>query len=74
MKNLADLLAKDLKSVDTDELLAGVRDAETTGDQILGWSSQLIQELRNRGISWSVLVRLTGIPQTTLWRRANKPE
>jgi hypothetical protein len=69
--NLADLLAQDLKTVETDELLAGVRDAEKTGNEVLGWSARLVQELRAREIPWSHLVRETGVPQTTLWRRAN---
>ena len=73
--NLADLLAKDLRTVDTDELIAGVKDAERTGSEVLGWSSRLVQELRERNIPWSALVQATGVPQTTLWRRANpKPE
>lgn len=75
--NLADLLAKDLRTVDTDELIAGVQDAERTGNEVLGWSSKLVRELRDRGIPWSALVKATGVPQTTLWRRANpdkKPE
>lgn len=69
--NLADLMAKDLTTVDTEELAAGIRDAELTGTQAPIWSTALIQELRDRGVSWSALVRLTSLPQTTLWRRAN---
>lgn len=72
LMNLADLLSKDLSKVDAEELAAGVRDAETTGDQAPEWSSRLIQALRDQGVSWSQMVKLTGLPQTTLWRRVNK--
>lgn len=69
--NLAHLLSKDLASLDVEEIAAGIRDAELTGDQAPRWSTQLIRELRRREVSWSTLVRLTGLPQTTLWRRAH---
>lgn len=70
--NLADLLAKDLTTVDPEELAAGIRDAELTGDQAPEWSGRLIAELRRRNVSWSTIVKLTGLPQTTVWRRAEK--
>lgn len=71
LMNLADLLSKDLTKVDTEELAAGIRDAELTGAEAPKWSAAMVQELRDRDTSWSTIVRLTGLPQTTLWRRAN---
>lgn len=73
MINLADLLSKDLQAVERDELLAGVRDAEQTSESVHAWSVQLLRELRRRKVPWSTLVKETGIPQSTLWNRVNKP-
>lgn len=67
--NLSELLARDLTTVDDETLIAGVHDAETAADTSIKWSGQLIAELKKRR-SWSELVRLTGMPQTTLHNRA----
>ncbi|MGE3795958.1 MAG: hypothetical protein AB7I38_18810 [Dehalococcoidia bacterium] len=68
--NLADLFARDLSTVETDELVSGVKDARTAEDNLLANTGALIRELRARGLSWSRLVALTSVPQTTLWRLA----
>lgn len=68
--NLADLLARDLPTVETDELVAGVKDARTAEETLLRDTGRLVRELRARDLSWSKLVALTGVPQTTLWRLA----
>jgi hypothetical protein len=70
MQNLQELLAADLAAADLDAILGGIRDAEHTFDRAQEWSGRLIAELRRRDLSWSRLVTLTGLPQTTLWRRA----
>ncbi|MFC5992927.1 hypothetical protein ACFQE5_01730 [Pseudonocardia hispaniensis] len=72
LMNLADLLSKDLSQVETEELVAGIRDAELTGSQAPSWSAELIRELRRRRVSWPQMVAMTELPQTTLWRRVNK--
>lgn len=70
LKNLTELLASDLSKVDPEELLAGVRDAEMAFDKSQEWSGKLVAELKRRDLSWPVLAKLTGVPQTTLIRRA----
>lgn len=69
MQNLTDLLASDLTEQDTETLVAGVRDAEHQADRAIEWSGRLVAELKSR-MSWSELVKVTGMPQTTLHNRA----
>ena len=68
--DLQQLLASDLSKTDMDTLLAGVKDAELVFDQAQEWSGRLVAELKRRGLSWPVLAKMTGVPQTTLIRRA----
>lgn len=70
MNNLAALLARDLTAVDPLLLAQGVKDAELSVDQAPEWSGQLIAALHAQVKSWSQVVALTGLPQTTAWRRA----
>lgn len=72
LEDLARLSRSDLKTQPTERLLTGVRDAEVAIRSGREWSGQFIAELRSRDIPWSELVKLTGIPQTTLWHRAQK--
>lgn len=70
MRNLAALLAQDLSKVDPDELAQGVKDAELTGDQAPEWSGRLLAALNRQGRTWSQIAEMTGLSQTTAWRRA----
>jgi hypothetical protein len=69
LEHLIRLLASDLSKADLDEITDGIREAEMTTDRGPIWSGKLVAELRRRGVSWSRLVELTGVPQTTLVRR-----
>lgn len=70
LQHLINLLAGDLSKADIAEIVAGVQEAEMTAERGPQWSGRLIAELRRRNLSWGELVRLTGLPQTTLVRRA----
>jgi hypothetical protein len=70
LTSLAQLLAQDLSKVETDELVNGILRAELVGRSSPDWSGRLIAALHNRGVSWSEIVKLTGLAQTTAWRRA----
>lgn len=70
MINLQELLARDLSKVDEEELVAGIRDAELAFRKSQEWSGRLVAEMKRRDVSWSQLVALTGVAQTTLTRRA----
>lgn len=70
LTGLSELLAKDLSKADLDELAEGIRQAELLGDAAPDWSGRLIAALHRRGVSWSEIVKLTGVRQTTAWRRA----
>lgn len=70
LTHLAALLAQDLSQVDPLVLAQGVKDAELTGDQAPAWSGRLIAALHRQGKSWSEIAALTGVSQTTAFRRA----
>lgn len=70
LTNLAALLARDLSEVDPLQLAQGVKDAELTGDQAPGWSGRLLAALHVQLESWSKVAELTGVSQTTAFRRA----
>ena len=72
LRSLAALLASDLSKVDNDELADAVKQAETVLDSAPDWSGRLIATLHRRGMSWADIVKMTGLPQTTAWRRAAK--
>lgn len=64
------LLAQDLTEVDREELVRGIKDAELIADAAPQWSGRLIAMLHRKGASWSEIVKLTGLTQTTAYRRA----
>lgn len=68
LANLSELLASDLAAADDETLVAGLRDAERVADEASRWSGLLVGELKRR-YSWSQLVELTGMKQTTLHNR-----
>lgn len=68
LRNLADLLASDLAEADDETLVAGLRDAEHIAADARGWSGIIVSELKRR-YSWSRVVELTGLKQTTLHNR-----
>lgn len=70
LTNLAALLTRDLSAVDPLLLAQGVKDAELTGDQAPEWSGRLIAALHEQLQSWSRVAELTGVSQTTAFRRA----
>lgn len=70
LSNLAELMSSDLSAASTEDLLAGVRDAEATADRAIDWSGQLLAQLKER-MSWTDLVKATGMPQTTMHQRVN---
>lgn len=70
MENLSELLARDLTQEPDETLVAGVLEAETTSDNAIKWSADLLTELKRRH-SWSEIVALTGLKQTTLHNRVH---
>lgn len=68
MENLVELLAQDLSALDDEALAAGLRDAEFAASTAPIWSKQLVAELKSRH-TWAEVVKLTGIPRTTLHNR-----
>jgi hypothetical protein len=70
--NLVQLFGRDLKEFELEEIIAGVRYAEVGAGQCRDLSCRLVAELRRRGVKWSQLERRTGLPQTTLVRRAER--
>lgn len=72
MTNLANLLAQDLSKISPDLLAQGVKDAETAGKEGPDWSGRLIAAMHRQAMSWSQIAAMTGLPQTTAYRRAEK--
>lgn len=70
MTHLAALLARDLSAVDPLQLAQGVKDAELAGGQAPEWSGRLLAALHAQLKSWSQVAVLTGVSQTTAFRRA----
>lgn len=70
LANLIELFGRDLQEFEPDEIIAGIRYAEVGASQCRDLSSRLVAEMRRRGVKWSQLERRTGLPQTTLVRRA----
>lgn len=67
MEDLIALSASDLSKADDDRLVNGVRSAHTAITRGPEWAGRFIAELKRRH-SWSELVKMTGLPQTTLHR------
>lgn len=72
MTGLSQLLAKDLSVVSDAELIEGIRQAETVGGAAPEWSGRLLAALHRAGKSWPQIASLTGVSQTTAYRRAEK--
>lgn len=70
MASLAELLLRDLSQADRDELVRGVKHAEMIRDAAPAWSGRFIAMLRRQDLTWSEIVKLTGLPQTTAYSRA----
>jgi NADH pyrophosphatase NudC (nudix superfamily) len=68
LRNLSDLLASDLAQADDEALVAGLADAEHVAEDARNWSGAIVGELKRR-YSWSRVVELTGMKQTTLHNR-----
>lgn len=68
---LNELSASDLSKLSDEELVEGVRSGEMAFERGPVWSGRFIAELKRRH-SWSELVELTGLKQTTLHRRAQR--
>lgn len=67
--NLADLAGQDPHALDDETLAAGIRDAERSIVDTPALSRRLILELKSRH-SWTKVVEMVGVPQTTLHNRA----
>lgn len=70
MPDMICLALGDLSAADQEHLVEGVKWAESAARNGAEWSGRFSAELNRRGVSWSQLVKLTGIPQTTLYRHA----
>ena len=69
MEDLIKLSASDLSKVEDDRLVHGIRTAHNAMERGPEWAGKFIAQLKQRH-SWSELVTLTGLPQTTLHRWA----
>jgi hypothetical protein len=67
---LRKLLRSDMSTLDDQELIAGIRSVEEDRDVTLVISGRMLAELHRRGHSWPQISRMTGVSQTTCWRRA----
>lgn len=72
LTGLSRLLKKDLSKVSEEELIAGIQQAELVNDEAPEWSGRLIAALYRTGKSWPQIAKLTGLKQTTAFRRAAK--
>lgn len=70
LMNLSELLKRDLSEASREEIVEGIRQVEMLEEARLAWSGRLIAILHRQGTSWSEIVKLTGLAQTTAYRRA----
>ena len=70
MTGLSRLLASDLSKLSAEELIEAIRHAETVKKSAPEWSGRLIAALHRSGRSWPQIAELTGVSQTTAFRRA----
>lgn len=72
LTKLSQFLRLDVSTLEDQELIEGARQAEAViADHVMeAASGRLLAELYRRGHSWPELVRLTGLSQGTIWRRA----
>ena len=71
--NLAELVDKtdaEIRDMDDEILVANLRDAERSAAELNAISGRIVAVLKSRH-SWSKVVELTGMPQTTLHNRVH---
>lgn len=74
MTTLKDLLASDLSKLTPEQLADAVKKAELIRDAAPEWSARLLEALHDSGKSWPEISRMTGLSQTTAYRRLqNRP-
>jgi hypothetical protein len=71
LSDLARLTAAELSALDVDELVSGTRQAEYLVSRAPMVSGRLFDELHRRLRSWPEVARLTGVTQSTAFRRAD---
>lgn len=72
MTALTRLLKRDLTKLSELELINGIQQAESIGDAAPEWSGRLLAALHAVGRSWPEIAILTGVSQTTAYRRAER--
>jgi hypothetical protein len=70
LTGLSRLLASDLSKLSPEELVEAIRHAEMVKKSAPEWSGRLIAALHRAGKSWPQIAELTGVSQTTAFRRA----
>lgn len=70
MTGLSRMLQCDLSEASDEELISGIQQAETVYSAAPMWSGRLLAALHRSGKSWPEISRLTGVSQTTAFRRA----
>ncbi len=70
LEHLIKLLASDISKAPDNEIADGIREAELAFDKAPAWVGRLVAEMKRRGASWSELQKMTGVPDSTLARRA----
>lgn len=71
LRALVDVVASDVSALDAETLIAGAQHAEHVRDGAPNIAGRLLAELHDRGYSWPEISRLTGISQSTAFRRAD---
>jgi transcriptional regulator of acetoin/glycerol metabolism len=69
---LRELLGADLSQVSPEELVEAIKMAELVYDSAPEWSARLLEALHSTGKSWPEIAKMTGVPQTTAFRRLHK--
>jgi hypothetical protein len=72
LKKLRELLSADLSQFSPEELAEAVKMAELVHKSSPEWSARLIEALHTAGKSWPEIARMTGLKQTTAYRRLRK--
>jgi hypothetical protein len=71
LRALADALASDVTDLEAETLVAGAQQAERLRESAPDIAGRLLAELHDRGHSWPEISRMTGISQSTAFRRAD---
>jgi hypothetical protein len=69
--DLARLLSVGLSSLGEADLIKGAQLAEELRVSSVEYSGRILAELHRRGHSWPQIARMTGISQSTCFRRAD---